>query len=288
MTKTRLLYLLTYAVLTTVGLTEGAWSEDIVVPVSLKQTGELRVGVKCDSPPAGFLDETGQPAGIDIDMARHIADYAFGDPNKAVFTCVTAATRVQMLASGKVDVLFATMGVTEERKQTVDFATSTNWGASGILVRTGEEVKSLDELKGKTLLTNKGAWQVTFLEKNYPDIKLIKYDSINDAIQSLRQGRGDGVTQDDHVLVAAASKDPRLTVADFLFQVGWSAPAVRRGDTAMREFISAMVSKGKQDGTYRAAVEHYSGEAEREERIHSYTTLPPDGSSDQNSVLPYP
>ncbi len=288
MTKTGLFYVLTLAAGALAGSAGAAWSQDIAVPASLKEKGELRIGVKCDSPPAGFMDEKGNPVGIDVDMGRHIAGYAFGDPNKAVFTCVTAATRVQMLASGKVDVLFATMGITEERKRTVDFATSTNWGASGILVRAGEDVKSLEDLKGKTLLTNKGAWQVTFLEKNYPDIKLIKYDNISDAIQSLRQGRGDGVTQDDHVLVVAASKDPRLKLSDVVFQIGWSAPAVRRGDTAMREFISAMVSKGKTDGTYRAAVEHYAGEAERDERIRSYTTLPPDGSTDQNTVLPPP
>ncbi|QTL04790.1 transporter substrate-binding domain-containing protein [Aquabacter sp. L1I39] len=285
MTKTRL-FCLTIWMTTAVAGT--AWAQQIPVPASLKEKGELRVGVKCDSPPAGFLDEKGNPAGIDVDMARHMAERAFGDPGKAVFTCVTAATRVQMLASGKVDVLFATMGVTEERKQTVDFATSTNWGASGILVRAGEDVRSLDDLKGKTLLTNKGAWQVGFLEKNYPQIKLVKYDNIADAIQSLRQGRGDGVTQDSHVLVVAASKDPRLKVSDVVFQIGWSAPAVRRGDTAMREFISAMVSQAKTDGTYRAAVERYAGEADLEERLHSYTTLPPDGSSDQNSVLPPP
>lgn len=285
MTKTRLFCLITWM---TSAIAGTAWAQQIPLPASLKEKGELRVGVKCDSPPAGFLDEKGNPAGIDVDMARHMAERAFGDSGKAVFTCVTAATRVQMLASGKVDVLFATMGVTEERKQTVDFATSTNWGASGILVRAGEDVRSLDDLKGKTLLTNKGAWQVGFLEKNYPQIKLVKYDNIADAIQSLRQGRGDGVTQDSHVLVVAASKDPRLKVSDVVFQIGWSAPAVRRGDTAMREFISAMVSQAKTDGTYRAAVARYAGEADLEERLHSYTTLPPDGSSDQNSVLPPP
>ncbi|CAH1665735.1 transporter substrate-binding domain-containing protein [Chelatococcus asaccharovorans] len=285
MTKTSLFCLVICAAGT---MTGAAWGQQIAVPASLKEKGELRIGVKCDSPPSGFLDEKGNPAGIDVDIGRHIANRAFGDPNKAVFTCVTAATRVQMLASGKVDVLFATMGVTEERKQTVDFATSTNWGGSGILVRAGEEIQSLDQLKGKTLLTNKGAWQIGFLEKNYPEIKLIKYDNITDAIQSLRQGRGDGVTQDGHLLVVAASKDPRLKVTDVAFQIGWSAPAVRRGDTALREFISAMVSESKKDGTYRAAVERYAGAVELEERIQSYTTLPPDGSSDQNSVLPLP
>ncbi|MCO6187610.1 transporter substrate-binding domain-containing protein [Rhizobium sp. L1K21] len=269
-------------------LAAAAHGQDVTVPKELKEKGELRIGVKCDSPPSGFLDQSGDVTGIDVDVGRYMANYVFSDANKAVFTCVTAATRVQMLVSGKVDVLFATMGVTEERKETVDFATSTNWGSSGILVRQGENVTNLDELKGKTLLTNKGSWQSTYLEKEYPDIKLVKYDNVTDAIQSLRQGRGDGVAQDHHSLVVAASKDPRLQVADVQFQIGWSAPAVRRGDTPMRQFISAMVEKAKTDGTYVAAVKKYAQAIELDERIASYTQSPPDGSTDQNTVLPSP
>jgi polar amino acid transport system substrate-binding protein len=256
------------------------------VPEELSKRGELVVGVKCDAPPMGFLDEKGQPAGIDVDFGRYVARAAFGDPGKATFTCVTAASRVQMLMGRKVDVLFATMGVTDERKKAVDFTTSTNWDASGILVRAEDSYKSLNDLKGKTLLTNKGSWQSGYLEKNYPDIKLVKYDSVSDAIQALRQGRGDGVTQDDYLLAAAAEKDPRLKVSPIVFQVGWTAPAVRRGDTALRLFLNDLVTRAKTDGTFAASIKAHVPPGQQAEQIKNYTLPPPDGSSDQNTVLP--
>lgn len=269
-------------------LTTVARGQEVSVPKELTEKGKLRIGVKCDSPPSGFLNQKGEVIGIDVGIGRYMANAAFSDPDKAAFTCVTAATRVQMLISGKVDVLFATMGVNDERKKMVDFASSTNWGSSGLLVRKGENVKTLEQLKGKRLLTNKGSWQATYLEKNYPDIRLLKYDSVTDAIQALRQGRGDGVAQDHHVLIVAASKDPGVQVADIQFQIGWAAPAVRRCDRAMRRFISQMVETAKQDGTYVALVKEYAQKIELNERIASYTQLPPDGSSDQNTVLPCP
>jgi polar amino acid transport system substrate-binding protein len=261
-------------------------ADEVKVPDELRKAGQFNVGVKCDSPPSGYLDEHGTPTGIDIDFSRYIAELAFGDPNKAVFTCVTSATRVQMLNSGKVDVIIATMGVTEERKKSVDYATSSNWGGSGILVRAGDGYKSLDDFNGKTLLTNKGSWQADYIEKNYPKIQLTKFDSITDAIQAFRQGRGDGVTQDVETLIPAAEKDPGIKVADISFQIGWAAPAVRRGDKELRLFMDEMVLRAKKDGTFEKAVNKYTSGLLRKVMVPEYTALPPDGSSAQNTVLP--
>jgi len=270
-----------------IGLVPGEPARATNIPAELAKAGELKVGIRCEAPPSGFLDEHGRPAGIDVDFARHIAELTFGSPDKAVFTCVTAASRVQMLLSKKVDLLIATLGVTDERKRAVDFATSMDWGSSGVLVRDKEDhYANLDAFKGKTLLTDKGSWQSAYLQAKYPDIHLVKYDSINDAIEALRQGRGDGLTQDLPTLVTAADKDPRLKVTNIVFQAGWSAPAVRRGDNDLRLYINTMVTRAKTDGTFVSSINKYTSGHSRELAIRAYTTMAPDGSTDQNAPLP--
>ena len=255
------------------------------IPATLQKAAQLNVGVKCDAPPAAFLDEQGKPAGIDIEFARHIAELAFGDPGKAAFTCVTSATRIQMLTTGKVDLVIATMAPTEERKKVVDFATSTNWDSSTVLVRAESRFNKLEDFNGKTLLTTKGGWQAPYLEKQYPQINLVKLDSVNDAIQALRQGRADGVTQDVEPLLAAADQDPALKLTDIAFLIGWGAPAVRRGDDELRLFINEMVSLAKKDGTFEAAVRKYASGKLREIMLDGYEKPAPDGSSSENSVV---
>src|SRR2546421_564640 len=83
------------------------------VPDALKKAGIVRIGIKCDYPPDGFLDNQGKNQGIEVSLARQIAADALGDAAKAELTCVTAANRIPMLVGSKIDMLVATLGITE-------------------------------------------------------------------------------------------------------------------------------------------------------------------------------
>ncbi|TFV33940.1 hypothetical protein E4K10_42470 [Streptomyces sp. T1317-0309] len=51
------------------------------LPAEVKNKGKLAVGVKCDYPPFGYIDEASKNAVSNIDIAHQLASYAFGDPN---------------------------------------------------------------------------------------------------------------------------------------------------------------------------------------------------------------
>ncbi|MFM0305232.1 transporter substrate-binding domain-containing protein [Paraburkholderia sediminicola] len=254
------------------------------LPQTLQKAGQLNVGVKCDAPPGAFLDADGKPAGIDVEFARYIAKNAFGNPDKAVFTCVTSATRMQMLTTGKVDLIIATMSPTDERKRVVDFTNSTNWGASGVLVRKGAQYSKLDDFDGKTLLSIKGGWQAQYVRQHYPNIHLVLLDSMNDATVALHQDRADGVAEDVKALLPAAAHDPSLQLSAVSFQISWGAPAVRRGDDSLRLYVNKLIAQAKADGTFEKAVMKYTAGRLQEVVLNGYLKPAPDGSSDQNTV----
>lgn len=260
-------------------------AEPAALPQTLQKAGQLNVGVKCDAPPSAFLGADGKPAGIDVDFARFIAKSAFGSPDKAVFTCVTSATRIQMLTSGKVDLIIATMSPTDERKRVVDFANSINWGASGVLVAKGAPFKKLDDFNGKTLLSIKGAWQAQYVKQNYPQIRLVLLDSMSDAIVALHQQRADGFTEDVKALLPATAHDPSVEISPVKFGVSWGAPAVRRGDDSLRLYVNRMIAEARSNGTFEASVRKYTSETAVQTVLNGYLTPAPDGSSDQNTVM---
>ena len=105
------------------------------VPEAIKKQELLRVGVKCDYPPDGYLDAQGKPQGVEVSLARQIATYAFGSSDKIELTCVTAANRIPSLQGGKIDLILATLGVSAERAQVVDFSDNYAWGGSDVLCR---------------------------------------------------------------------------------------------------------------------------------------------------------
>ena len=116
------------------------------LPETIAAHGELRLGVRCDQPPYGFKDQNGDFAGVEVEMAKKIAEWAFGSSDKAAMICVTAENRIPQLTAGKVDLLIATLGQTPERERVIDYSTPYNWGGSDILLPADAEVASLADL----------------------------------------------------------------------------------------------------------------------------------------------
>ena len=76
------------------------------LPDAIKKQGVLRAGIKCDYPPDGYLDAQGKNQGIEVSLAKQIAAYAFGSPDKVELVCVTAANRIPSLQGGKIDLMY--------------------------------------------------------------------------------------------------------------------------------------------------------------------------------------
>ena len=67
------------------------------LPETVRSQGVLRAGVRCDQPPYGFRGPDGGFAGVEVDMARQMAAWAFGSADKAELACVTAENRIPQL-----------------------------------------------------------------------------------------------------------------------------------------------------------------------------------------------
>jgi hypothetical protein len=96
----------------------------------IRARGILTVGTKADYQPFGFRNEAGQIVGFEPDLAAEIAK-ALGVSLKLV--PVVATTRVELLNSGDIDLVIATMNDTPERRKQVDFV-EPSYYASGVNV----------------------------------------------------------------------------------------------------------------------------------------------------------
>ena len=96
---------------------------------------KLIIGVRDDAAPFGFRDSKGNLAGYDIDLSKIIAQAILGDENKVEFVPVTATNRIMKLSSGEVDMLIATMSITNQRQQILDFSIPYYIAGQAIMVR---------------------------------------------------------------------------------------------------------------------------------------------------------
>lgn len=122
----------------------------------IKQRGRIIVGVDGASPPFGVLDPaTGKVGGFQTELGADIAK-RLGVSLETV--PVTAATRVQFLQAGKVDLLIANIQWTQERSQILSYApTPYNLVGGAAMVSKSSGIKRWEDLKGKVACVSQGS-----------------------------------------------------------------------------------------------------------------------------------
>lgn len=220
----------------------------------IKAEGKVRIGVFSDKPPFGYVDEKGENQGYDVYLAKRIAKDLLGNEDKVEFVLVEAANRVEYLQSNKVDIILANFTVTPERKEKVDFTDPYMKVSLGVVSPDGAPIKSVEELKGKKLLVNKGTTAESYFTKNYPEIELVKFEQNTETFAALTDGRGDALAHDNTLLFAWAKENPGYTT--FISSLGDEdaiAPAVKKGDTELLEWLNDEIDKLTKEGFFKEA-----------------------------------
>src|SRR5580698_9476948 len=96
----------------------------------IKQRGVVVVGTKADYKPFGFRDPSGAIVGFEPDLAKDVAARL---GVRLELEPVVSANRIQFLQQGKIDLMLATMNVTDERRKTVGIV-EPSYYASGVNV----------------------------------------------------------------------------------------------------------------------------------------------------------
>ncbi|NBI42553.1 transporter substrate-binding domain-containing protein [[Haemophilus] felis] len=220
----------------------------------LKEKGVIRIGVFGDKPPFGYVDANGKNQGFDVEIAKEIANDLFGSPDKIEFVLTEAANRVEYLKSNKVDLILANFTQTPSRAEVVDFASPYMVVALGVVSPKNAPITDIAQLKGQTLLVNKGTTADAYFSKNHPEINLLKFDQNTETFDALKDGRGVALAHDNALLWAWAKENPNFDVA--IGNLGPQeniAPAVQKGDKALLDFINKEIADLKANGKLKAA-----------------------------------
>lgn len=205
----------------------------------IKKDGTIKIGVFSDKNPFGYVDENGEIQGYDVYFAKRIAKDLLGSEDAVEFVYVEAASRVEYLLSGKVDIILANFTVTEERSQQVDFALPYMKVALGIVSPDDALIQDAAELNGKKLIVVKGTTAETYFTENYPDVELVKFDEYQEAYDALLDGRGDAFSTDNTEVLAWAIQNQGFTVGvESLGNLDSIAPAVQKGNTDLLNWIN--------------------------------------------------
>ncbi|WP_046225515.1 glutamate ABC transporter substrate-binding protein [Paenibacillus dauci] len=229
----------------------------------IKQRGKLIVGVKYDTKLFGLKDPgSGKVEGFDVDMAHALAKSILGDESKVELKEVTSKTRIPMLNNGDVDMVIATMTITDARKKEVDFSDVYFQAGQSLLVKKGSPIQGIEDVTADTtILAAKGATSIDNIEEKVPGVKVLEFDNYQDAFNALKAGQGEALTTDDAILYGMAAQDPNYEVVGKPFTDEPYGIAVKKGQTGLVEAINKGLTDMKADGSYDELYKKWIGKA---------------------------
>lgn len=219
-----------------------------------EESKKIVIGLDDSFPPMGFKDEKNEIVGFDIDLAKEVAKRL---GREVEFKAIDWNSKEAELKSGRVDILWNGLDITDKRKENMLFSEPYMDNRQIVFVAKNGKVSVAGEadLAGKTIGTQSGGTTEEYFE-NKPELKAsmkeVKYypDYIN-AFMDLENGRLDAVVGDEIIGRYYISKHPdEIQAIDTVIgTVSQFGIAFRKDDQKLRDEVQKVFDEMKADGT---------------------------------------
>jgi len=220
------------------------------LPAEIKSRQRWEIGVKCDTPPFGYIDVRGKNSGVDVEIARWFARFAFGREQRVRFTCAPTATREPLLTTNRVDLVISTFSYSADRDTRIDFSRAYYKATGRLLVKNDSPVQSLNDIRGKRVATTGGSIYDRWMRRCFPSTEVIVVESVTSALLAFNQGRADAVMFDDTSLALVAATDRNAKMTPDLFLESPYGIGIKQGNVALKRWVDSRLELMRKKDTF--------------------------------------
>ncbi|MCZ4058844.1 arginine ABC transporter substrate-binding protein [Pantoea sp. LMR881] len=220
--------------------------------MSANAAEKIRFASSATYPPFESLDRENQLVGFDIDLAKALCQQLKAE---CTFTNNAFDSLIPSLKFRRYDAIISGMDITPERSKQVDF-TQPYYANSAIVIARKGKFSDLSQMKGKRIGVENGTTHQKYLQDKHPEVTVVAYDSYQNAILDMKNGRLDGVFGDNAVVNQwlktnsdLATVGEHVTDADY-FGTGLGI-AVRKGNDALRQKLNGALAEMKANGSWQ-------------------------------------
>jgi glutamate/aspartate transport system substrate-binding protein len=216
----------------------------------IKDSGSITIGHRDASLPFSYYDDKQQPIGYAMDLCMRIVDAVKSElklPKLEVkYQLVTSANRIPLMANGTIDLECGSTTNNIARQKEVSFTITHFVTANRWVAKKSSKVKSLADLKGKTIVSTAGTTnikQITEINSQQNlGMNIISANGHPEAFQMVETGRAVAFVMDDILLAGLAAQS--RTPADY--EISAQALSVepygimlRKDDAAFKKVVDA-------------------------------------------------
>jgi len=234
----------------------------------IRDSGAITIGHRDASLPFSYYDDKQQPIGYAMDLCARIVDAVKSElkmPNlKVNYQLVTSANRIPLMANGTIDLECGSTTNNLARQKEVSFTITHFVTANRWVAKKSSNIKTLDDLKGKTIVSTAGTTnikQITEIngQKNL-GMNIISANGHPEAFQMVETGRAVAFVMDDILLagLVAQSRAPGDYVisADALSVEPYGI-MLRRDDPAFKKVVDNAMASLMKSGQINAIYEKW-------------------------------
>jgi polar amino acid transport system substrate-binding protein len=226
------------------------------LPAEIANRKRLIVGVKCDTPPFGYLDVRGKNAGVDVEIAKWFARYAFGREQRLTFVCAPTAVREPLLTNNRVDLVISTFTYTADRDTRIDFSRAYYNATGRLLVKNDSTIQSLADIRGKKVATTSGSIYDRWMKRCFTGTEVVVVDSVTNAVLAFNQGRADAVMFDDTSLALIAATNPAAKLTGDLFLEAPYGIGIKQGNVELKRWVDARLNLMKRKDHFQTIIKN--------------------------------
>jgi len=224
----------------------------------IKNKGKLTVGMLVDFPPFGITTADGKPDGYDADVAKLMGKHMGVEVE---IVPVTGPNRIPFLLTNKVDVLVASLGITEERAKQVTFSKPYAAIEIGLLAPQKTAIKGPEELSGKRVGVARASTQDQSLTSVAPkDARIMRFDDDASAVQAMLSGQVDALGVSNVVAQQIKKMAPANNYEmKFVLRSQVQGIAMRQNQDALLKWVNDFVETVKGNGELNAIHQKWLG-----------------------------
>jgi ABC-type amino acid transport substrate-binding protein len=220
---------------------------------------KMVVGVKADAPPFGVLRDDGQFWGFEVDLAMALGQHMGVEVE---LVPVSAKQRAPYILQDKVDLVMATMTMTQKREQVVDFSIPYFEVGQGLITHADATIGSFEDLKGKKVAVLEGTQAFHTLRRIQPDCYLVIVDSYGNGIDQVLNKDVDAICSDHLLLMGLLHDHPGmalLTLVEETFAPDPYAIAMRENESTLRDTVNEALMQFWEEGIWQDTYETWFG-----------------------------
>jgi len=229
-----------------------------------KTTGKFTLAYRESSIPFSYLGEDGKPLGFGWEMCKLIAEEVKKETGRKDLVvesqAVTSQNRIPLIQNGTVDVECGSTTNNSERGKQVTFAINYFYTGTRFLVKADSGIKSINDLKGKKVVSTTGTTNYQIL-RNLNDEKKYGFELLGakdhaDALLMVESGMANAFGMDDILLYglkASSKESAKLAVVGESIQVEPYAIMFRKDDPKFQALVNKVITTSMKSGEFEKA-----------------------------------